>query len=113
MLYCDSPWLEIDLGGSKQVDWVSLYHEYDATPADFALLGIYELWLGDESAKPLVLCAAATAPATFAAADSAPSLTHSCGNSNARYVTVRDDDPNPPRPTLLLCSLSLSLAYTF
>eukprot|EP00966_Prymnesium_polylepis_P133696 3090326-Prymnesium_polylepis.1 len=102
-----NPWLEIDLGGSKRVDWVSLYHKYDATPDDFALLGTYELWLGDESARLLVLCAAATAPATFAAADSAPSLTHSCGNV-ARYVTVGDSDPNPPRPTLLLYSLSLS-----
>eukprot|EP00966_Prymnesium_polylepis_P076515 1773693-Prymnesium_polylepis.1 len=58
-----NPWLELDLGISRQVEWIIIYNRAATTYQD--RLGYHELWIGDEPGVPLRLCAAATAPATF------------------------------------------------
>eukprot|EP00966_Prymnesium_polylepis_P061582 1428988-Prymnesium_polylepis.1 len=58
-----NPWLELDLGIGRQVEWIIIYNRADSSYQD--RLGYHELWMGDEPGVPLRLCAAATAPATF------------------------------------------------
>ena len=78
--FCDSPWLEIDLGGSKLVEWVAIYNTARGIHAE--RLGFHEIWLGDDAGAPLVKCATTTAPST------AGPFMYKC-DAVARYVTVR------------------------
>eukprot|EP00966_Prymnesium_polylepis_P234701 5429008-Prymnesium_polylepis.1 len=74
------PWLEIDLGALRQVEWVAI-HQY-TTSYYWTKLLEHEIYVSETSGTSMTLCSSQNAPV------SAGPFMHSCGQAG-RYVRLK------------------------